>query len=806
MISSRWHKVINDLWGNKTRTTLIVLSIAIGLFAVGTILSARAILSTEMAASYAQINPSDGVVHTVEPFNEDFLRSVRTMKDIEETDARRVIEARIQVREGEWANLRIFAIQDYDNMRVNKIWPQSGAWPPPEREILIERAALSVIQAQEGDMVLIETPDEKQRHMRIAGTVHDLAQLPAWADNSPYGYISFETLERFGEPHGFNELHVVAAKPDEASPKSKDFAQQVVNRVKDKAEKSGMSIPMSMAVEPGQVPLDDILQAILLLMGTIGMFSLFLSAFLIINTISALLAQQKRQIGVMKAIGARTGQLIGMYLAMVIFYGLMALALSVPLSIMGARSLSTYMAALFNFDLTELTIPPESTLLQMIVGLLVPILASFYPFIANLRVTAAEAMSAYFQMGKGRFGVGLIDRLLSGANLWFTRRILKRPLLLSLRNTFRSRGRLALTLVTLTLASAIFISVFSVRASLFRTIDELLAMWNFDTLVVFTHPYRVEKIQSEAASMPGVAKTDTWLQTPTRRVRPDGSESSMVFLFAPRADSELARSPKIVQGRWLYPEDENAVVVCTIMLQEEPDLGLGDEIVLKVNGRERTWRIVGVSKGFLLPMMYANYPYVARVTGRTGEADAALVATQLHDPEYVAQTATALEKHFERYGIHVGNVQTIAAERAEADVVYGIVISLMLIMAVLLALVGGLGLMGTMSINVLERTREIGVLRAIGAPNRGVARVFIMEGITIGLMSWFLGSLLAYPLSKMISDAVGIPMSGAPLAFTFSMTGVWLWLVIVIALSAMASFIPARNASHLTVREVLAYE
>ena len=65
MLRSRWHKVLNDLWGNKIRTFLIVLSIAVGLFAVGTIISARSILSTEMAKSYVAINPSSGTVRSL---------------------------------------------------------------------------------------------------------------------------------------------------------------------------------------------------------------------------------------------------------------------------------------------------------------------------------------------------------------------------------------------------------------------------------------------------------------------------------------------------------------------------------------------------------------------------------------------------------------------------------------------------------------------------------------------------------------------------------------------------------------------
>ena len=172
----------------------------------------------------------------------------------------------------------------------------------------------------------------------------------------------------------------------------------------------------------------------------------------------------------------------------------------------------------------------------------------------------------------------------------------------------------------------------------------------------------------------------------------------------------------------------------------------------------------------------------------------------------LGRATTDLEAHLEQHGLHVSSTQTTAAEREEANALYGIIVSLMLVMAVLLAIVGGLGLMGTMSINVLERTREIGVLRAIGAPNRAVAWVFIGEGTAIGVLSWLLGSLLSLPLSKLLSDAVGQVMSGTPLSFSFSMAGVWLWLGIALLLSALARLIPARNASRWTVREVLAEE
>ncbi len=802
MFRARWYKVINDLFGNKTRTLLIVLSMSVGLFALGIILSARTILSEGLAESFAAINPSSGTVRTAELFDENFLKSVREMKDVQDADARRTTTARLQTKSGEWKNLTVFVVANYDDIRVNKVTSESGAWPPPEREILIERAALSVIDAQVGDVVLVRFPNDVERRIRIAGAAYDPAQLPAQIDGTPYGYITFDTLEWFGEPYGFNELHVLAT-----SAENKDWAQQVVNRVKDKSEKSGYTIPLSMIAEPGQLPMNDVLQGILLLMGLLGVLSLFLSIFLVVNTVSALLTQQKRQIGVMKAVGGSTLQILGMYLVMVLAYGVMALLIAIPLGMYGARELSSALAVFFNFDIYSMEVPPQTFLIQIAIGLLLPVLASIIPFISSLRISAAEAMSVY-TMSKGRFGKNWIDLSLSGANLWFMRKFSFRSVLLSVRNTFRNKGRLTLTLITLTLGSATFISVFNMRASLDSTVEDMIKWFNCDMMLTLDRTYRADKVQLEALSVPGVTQTDVWIHLPTRLVRSDDSESGMIYMFAPTVTPDsLIVSPTIAEGRWLAPGDDNAVVVPSAFLQDEPDLKLGGDIVLKIYGKEYTFTIVGTYVGMaFLPVVYTNYDYITKITNRVGEADALMVTMQSHDPVYVDDATRALEDYFERIGVRVSMVATINNERTEAQASFDAIVALLLVMAILLALVGGLGLMGTMSINVLERTREVGVLRAIGASNRSVALVFIREGIVIGLMSWLMGALLAVPMSQGLNQALGQAVMGVPLTYAYSLPGLWLWLVVVVILSILASFIPARSASRLTVREVLAYE
>lgn len=116
------------------------------------------------------------------------------------------------------------------------------------------------------------------------------------------------------------------------------------------------------------------------------------------------------------------------------------------------------------------------------------------------------------------------------------------------------------------------------------------------------------------------------------------------------------------------------------------------------------------------------------------------------------------------------------------------------------------GLMGTMSLNVLERTREIGVMRAIGASNGAVRGIFLTEGVTIGLLSALIAIVFSFPLGQALSALVGEAIFQLPLSYAISFNGIIMWLIIVVILSLLASFLPAYNASRLTVREILAYE
>jgi putative ABC transport system permease protein len=380
---------------------------------------------------------------------------------------------------------------------------------------------------------------------------------------------------------------------------------------------------------------------------------------------------------------------------------------------------------------------------------------------------------------------------------------------LSLRNTFRRRGRLIRTLIPLMLGGAIFISVLSVRASLFRTLEETLVSQGFDVQFQLDQPYHTRRIEQVASMVDGIAALETWTLRQGAPVHIDGSQGDEVRVAALLADTRLFR-PNLVAGRWLQPDDSNAIVISTGLRYKEPGLDLGSELTLRIDGEELRWHVVGIYQVFqppiAPPVTYVNQPHLWNELGSHNRVDNIRILTVQHDAITHERVAGELEARLRAAGIGVRSTHTASEDRRIFSERFNIITVILMIMAFLLAVVGSLGLMGAMSINVLERKREIGVLRAIGASTWSVLQIFVVEGVVIGLMSWVGALLLSQPLSRALGWRIGMTFARLPLSYVYDLLAPVLWLVIVVIVAALASLIPARNAARLAVRETIAYE
>lgn len=796
-IHTRWRKVILDLLGNKARTILVVLAITVGVFAVGMVATVQSILLRELDRGYVASNKASATLYT-SPIDDEMVDRIDKMPEVAAAEGRRTILVKVADGSGDEPGLTLTAVSDFTTMQIDKVYPVAGAWPAGREEVFIERLSLAYIGAEMGDVLTIELPDGSEKTLTITGLVHDANVPSAEVFESAFGFITLDTVDDLGLGHYYTELRFRVAENET----DKAHIHAVGEAVEDQLEKSGVQVFSTRTPEPGEHWAQDIIKTLVMLFTLFGFIILGLSSFLVINTITALIAQQIKQIGVMKLVGGRRPQVMSMYFVNVLVYGLLALLIGVPLAFIAGQLLVDFAAGLLNVRVVDYTVPVSIVAMQVGVGLLVPMLAALWPVINGVQVTTHKALNS-LGISSGSSSQRLTDKLFA-----WTQQILpvQRPLIIAVRNTIRKKGRLALTLATLIMGTALFISVLSVRNSVQTTIDNFLRFHQYDVSVTLERPYRVAQVQSMAEQVPGVVAVEGWLNGRVNRIYADDTTSEPFSLVAAPAQTRFM-DPQPENGRWLRPDDTNAIVVNTDFIDDEPDVALGNEIVLDVNGREQAWTIVGIVPGEASgPIVYVNYDYYERIAGLAGQTTTVKVITEQHDADAQQATAVALSDHLEASGISVSDTGTTEAIRSSNEFKFTIIIGFLVLMAVLLAVVGGLGLTTTMSINILERIREIGVLRAIGASDGAVQQIVLAEGIVIGLLSWAVGSLLSLPTSQLMSREVGIALLGFPLNYSFAFGGTIMWLVIIIFLATAASLGPARSASRLTIREVLAYE
>jgi putative ABC transport system permease protein len=806
----RWRKVFHDLMDNKARTLLVVLSIAVGVFSIGVIAGAYQIISTDMSASYSANHPANVELRMAD-FDEDVLAMIQNQRDVEDAEARRVFNIRVRVPGTEkWTTLDMIAFEDFEQNAINLLRSVEGETMPKKREVMLEQDALQHIDTGVGHVLEFQLPDGSTKTLPVVGIVHDTAAGAGDFLASPYGYITMETLEYLGEPKLFNRALVSLSEGGD------DIFQirEIGAALKEKIEKNDHLVIRTRFSETHEHPLADTVNAILGILMALGILIVFLSSSLIANTLNALLTQHLRYIGVMKLVGGQRRQVFFMYLTLIMAFGFLALIIAVPLGGQGAYGLALFIAGELNFSVLGYRIVPTALLVQILVGLFVPLIAGLIPVLNGSRITVLRALSGGLadderQARSGESRLPWLDWMQVKASGILTRRgiHIPRPFVISLRNTFRRKGRLALTLFTLTMGGAIFIAVFNVRLSLHSYIGQIGNYFVADVSVDFDKPYRLIEVQQKLQKIDGIQHVEGWQFVSGELLDDHGEVLENMNLFGPPSDSQLI-DPILVSGRWIRAEDVRKLAVSESVLQYFPDLNPGDTIKLKIDGRDEVWEVVGIFKfvdreGVLA---YAPYEYVSRMNHLVNRAYSFRLVTDQHDRLYQDAKAEELDKYFREEGF---KVRTAEAGRASLDTAVeslDTLVVFLLIMAILTATVGSMGLTGTMGMNVLERTREIGIMRAIGADDRAVMRTVIAEGVFIGMISFGLALILSIPITYLLSTIVSLAVFQTPINVVFTYTGYAIWLGLVLVLSTLASILPARNAARLTIREVLAYE
>jgi putative ABC transport system permease protein len=394
-----------------------------------------------------------------------------------------------------------------------------------------------------------------------------------------------------------------------------------------------------------------------------------------------------------------------------------------------------------------------------------------------------------FGLSQTTFGASAFDRALTRIGGTFS------LIVLAIRNSFRRRVRLVLTLLTLTAGGLFFVSALNVRASMINTLDHMFAAGKFDLSIFLAKPYEFEKIQRAIANTPRIVSAEGWFVT----------EASLVSRFtvvALPADTKLL-DLEIIEGRNLAPGDTDAIVVNNVLAGREAKMRVGETVTLRIEGAESTWRVVGVAREAFSPAV----AYIPLSSIQHPEMINSLrLALKNTDADAISLVKSDLDRNLEREGVRASGSSSKSERRFGFDQHMLMIYMFLIVMSAIIGGVGGLGLMTTMSLNVFERRREMGVMRALGATPRIVWLMVVAEGVVIGMLSWAIAGLLAWPLSKVIGNLLVRMLLHGGLDFTFEPLGLLIWLIVSIGLSALASFLPAWKASRVTVREALAYE
>jgi putative ABC transport system permease protein len=789
-----WRKVWRDLWGNKFRTLLVVLSTAVGVFALGLVFGLSDVMRTRITESHRAGVPAHITLGT-STFDQDVVDTVLDAPGVADAEGETWASVRWKSEgEADWRDGIMIARADYEAQRMNLLDLLDGEWPGHsgvERALAAERMTSRHYNVPLGATILVEF-GRSERRLPIEGVVRYSDAFPPQLVDIATFFATPETVAWLtDEEEGYNRLNV------RLESFSEEAANEVGERIQDRLRRMGLGVGGYGVTDPEVHGAQETIDSVLLILTVLGGLSLGLSGFLVVNMMNATVAQQVWQIGVMKVVGATGGRVMRVYLAVAVIYSLLSLLLAVPPGAVAAHLLASVLLSIFNVPVGPFRLMPAAFSIQVAVGLVVPLLAALVPVVGGARISPHQAISNY-GLGAG-FGSNWLDRLIGRI------RRLPRPLALSLRNTVRRKARVALTLITLILGGVMFIVVMSVSASMNNTLEIVLDDFGFDVLVVFDRLYRVVRLVEVADDVPGVTSAEVWDQRGAQ-LSLTGDEEREVFLWGVPPDSKMF-SPRILSGRGLLPGDGRAILLNSKIAADE-GLQVGDEVELTISERESTWTVVGLilNVNNLQRDNFVPFGALARTTGTVNRGAVVMVMSGEHDSMAQQGLVRDLREAYTGRGMEPAGLQSADEVRQQNQAVFNAITYLMLAMAVLAAIVGSVGLMSTMSINVVERGREIGVMRAVGARSSAILGIFVVEGVMVGVLSWLLAVPLSYPGALLFNNLVGSTLFQMPLDFDYSAGGMVGWLAIVIVLSALASLWPALRATQVSVREALAYE
>ena len=801
-MSPRWMKMLRDVRLARGCLMMIVLALAVSMAAVVTMLSTYTVLARVVPRYYNGPSPASAQLEMDKSLDAELLAQIGRQPNIATAELAATTTARVEVAPGKWLPMRIFVIPNFEKLRINTLAREAGNWPPLPGTLLIERSALALSGSAVGQALTVEFGHSGQHQIKLSGVVHDPGLAPARQEQVLYGYATPQTLAQFGQRVPLDLLKIVVTNGTGDTRAIERTARALTLWLAAR----GVQVHEVRIPPPMQHPHQSQMNTVLLMLLIFSLLGLLLGGVLTATIIGALLSQQVRQIAIMKSIGASRRQLAGLYLALVGGLATLALVVALPLGVFGGRGLISAVADLLNLRIDSTALPWQLFAAAIALGLLVPLAAALVPIFAATRITVQAAMQDH-NVSRGPVSA-------SWSHRWLKATALRDPAFtLALRNMLRRRSRFMLTMLLLSGAGAMFLASMNLRAAWEQNVARAAADRKFHLELRLETAARADRVLGLIGGVTAVRRVEAWSTAPAAlagdgglsisRRYPDGGHGSFSLRAAPPDTTLVARA--MLAGRWLQVDDmDQAVINSQALSTVFPGAKVDSIITLKIEEQARAFRVVGIVRDIMAPgAVYVTPAAFAEATGSQGAVNAVRIA--LSDNAEVSSAAAAISTALSAAGIGVKATLTEKSFSAAQGAHIYILVWALGFIAAMMAVVGLLGLASSLGSDVIERTREFGVMRSLGASSGTVLRSVLYEGMLTG----FASVLVAVPAAVLPSAAVGAMLSAIsnqdmPLQLSLQAAALWLAGVLVAAL--VVSYFAAARASGLTIKQTLDWE
>ena len=809
-------KLQRDLRAAWSRLLMMVIAIAVSLAVFGGVFYAWTVMGRETTNAYMGTQPASATILLDKPVTAGEMAAMvamaRAQPGVIAATGRTQFTGPAAVN-GRLRNvpLQVFAAAPDDPMRMAKFYPEHSSWPPAPGEILIARDSLKLLDVSVGDRLTVTLPSGEQVELRVTDTVYDPSLSPSPQEQTGRAYPSTAALPTPPGQGVLDQLKIQVADPGQTMPsRNRAAIVRVANAVGEQLKREyglvirEIQVPPPYA-HPHQWQADSLLGA--LLAG--GAAAILLSAILVANMLNGLFTLQIPQIGIMKAVGARSGHIGRLYLAMTLVVAMAATLLGLGPAVLIGRALLSNVFVFLGIHPASIDAPWWTYAVILFAGLGLAPLMALVPIVRTSQTSVRAAIDYRGGSSRPSRATDILARL-------SRIRRLDRGLLIALRNTVRRPARFFLSAGLLAVAGTVFVSGVSLSAGVAAIEEEQKAQQDWDVDVQLASPASMPKVAAVLAPVPDLSRVEGLYVVPTglagpgripvTRTYPDQGHGRISVTAIPMGTT-MFTPPTLLEGRWLEPGETGALILNQVARSSAlGDARPGGNVQLLIGAKTTSWRIVGIAQERAGGgAVYVTAEGFAAASGQPPVVNQLRIATGRHDERTRAAVARAVDDALGAAGVKVQSTASISRREAISAGHLGPVITIVLTIAITMGVIGGIGLASTMGANILDRTREFGVLHALGAHPKRVRRIVTAEGAFLALISAIVAVVPALALTALLGAGLGNLFFSAPLPYRISLPAVGIWLAVVMLGAVLATQAAATRASRLTVREALAY-